>query len=483
MSRVIKNLFLTLFLIFIFSISLFSKDSVEDLVSFQNAFVEVAKKVEPAVVRISTSRIVKVRRYSPFGDLRKWFEEKGLPFSEDDFFDFWFDVPTPERKYKEQGLGSGIIIDEGGYVLTNEHVVSGAEEIKITLPDKREFIGKIKGSDSDTDIAILKIEPKGKIPVAKLGDSDKLKVGMWAIAIGNPFAGQFEEKISLQPTVTVGVISALHRSIQVQGKNYEELIQTDASINPGNSGGPLVNIQGEVIGLNTAIFSPISANIGIGFAIPINKAKEVLGELINKGKIARGYLGVNPQDLTPDLAKKLGLSGTEGVLVVEVGENTPAEKAGLKEKDVILEIDGQKVTSASELRKIIVKKQPGTNVKLLIFRNKQKKQIVVKIGERPEENLTEEQNKSWKGLIVGEITEEIAKSLRLRKKQGVIVKNVEPKSVAEFAGIEIGDIIIEIKNKEIKNLSNYLSVIKEIKDDEKVMIKIFSRGRLKYVVI
>jgi serine protease Do len=441
-----------------------------EILSFQEAFVKIAKEVEPAVVSISTTKIIKVS--SPFFDIPKEFKKYF------EFFDFFSPFTIP-RERKETGLGSGVIINENGYILTNEHVISRADEIKVTLPDKREFKAEVVGKDIYSDIAVLKVETKEKLPTAKFGDSDKIKVGEWAIAIGNPFGFMWKDskgKISPQPTVTVGVISALGRSISTENRYYEDLIQTDAAINPGNSGGPLLNIRGEVIGINTAILSPVNAYVGIGFAIPINKAKDIIEELIHKGKVVRGYLGVYHQELDENLAKTYGLEKPKGVLVTKVIEGTPAEKAGIKEGDIIIKIDDKEINSSQELRNTITKLEPGKKVIITILREENEKivekKIPVVIEKRPEEK-EEDLKEKFRGILVSEIDEKIRKYYGITEKKGVIVVEVETGSPAEEAGISEGDIILKIDNKEILDLQTYKKIIRGIPPKKwiRVMVK------------
>lgn len=445
------------------------------LLSWQNAFIEVAKRVEPAVVSISATRIVE-SRFSPFDDALKEFFGRDF-----DFFDRFFEFPSPERSYKQKGLGSGIIIDKKGLVLTNEHVIEGAEEIKITLPDKRSFEGKVIGSDPQTDIAIVGIDPgKERLAVAELGDSDNLKIGQWAIAIGNPFAYQMsssEEKITSQPTVTVGVISALHRSVQIsEQRTYEDLIQTDAAINPGNSGGPLVDIEGKIIGINTAILSPSGGNIGIGFAIPVNLAKEILDNLITKGRVIRGWLGIIIQEMTPELAKSFGLSSPCGILVGDVVENSPADKGGIRRGDIILEFDGQEVNTPEELQKIVARTSPDKKVKVVVIRKRVKKELFIKIEEKEEEKESGERFECWRGLCVQGLTPKLSKRYYLKEEEGVIVKEVKKESPAEEAKIRVGDLIMEINGQKVEGLKEYNQALSKVdkKEDAVLLIK---RGR------
>ena len=307
-------------------------------------FSLVAERVNPVVVSISSEKVIKAQN-SPFG---KQFKD----FFGNDPFSRFFTIPLPQGEIRERGLGSGVIVSKDGYILTNNHVVAGAEKIRVTLSDKRKFKAKIVGTDKKTDVAVIKIAAHN-LPVAKLGNSDKVKVGEFVLAIGNPFR--------LSHTVTAGIISAKGRS-NVGLAEYEDFIQTDAAINPGNSGGALVNLQGEVIGINTAIATLSGGYQGIGFAIPINMAKEVMDQLISKGKVIRGWLGVIIQDIDSDMADALGLKKAEGVVVGDVKKNSPAEKGGVKRGDVIILFDNQRVENAVELKNLVAAHKPKTVV-------------------------------------------------------------------------------------------------------------------------
>jgi len=348
--------------------SLPKHDELTSIKSLGQAFVEVAKEVQPSVVNITTEKTIAVQPWDRFGE--DFF--KGSPF-EDFFRGFGFGPPGGGREYqyKQRSGGSGVIVDKEGYILTNNHVVEGADKVKVRLNDGREFLATIKGQDPRTDLAVLHIKAKD-LPVARLGDSDKLEVGEWAIAIGSPFG--------LEHTVTVGVISAKGRSGLGTG-TYEDFIQTDASINPGNSGGPLINIDGEVIGINAMIIQP---GTGIGFAIPINMAKQILNDLIKKGKVVRPWLGISAQDLSPELSEHFKVKEKEGVLVSEVHPGTGAEKAGLVSGDIILSVDDKPIKNASELVKEIQKKKVGEKVKLSIIREGKPLVIEVKTMAMPE---------------------------------------------------------------------------------------------------
>ena len=449
----------------------FSQSSAE---TGEDMFEKVATEVGKSVVSITAVQTETVQYTNPF---------EGL-FGED-FFKYFFESPqghsrreTPKPKkriIRYPVLGSGVIIDEKGYILTNEHVIHNADPDKITvkLPDGRKFPGKITGSDPRSDLAVVKIVGKN-LPVAKLGDSDTLKVGQWVIAIGNPFGFLLNDP---QPTLTVGVVSALNRALSGtplgKGKFYEGLIQTDAAINRGNSGGPLVNSKGEVIGINVAIFSTSGGSEGIGFAIPINTARGIIGNLIKGKKISYGWLGVSIQNLDPNLSKKFRFSPEQnGVLVGGVIENSPAGKAGLKQGDIITEVEGKTINSASELVRVIGRTPVGKKVEIKIFRDGKEKVLTVKIGERPSKpgELNNEQ-KLWRGIKAQELTKDLAKRLGLpEEKEGVLVSEVETGSAAYEAGLKSGNVIDEIDRVKIRNLEDYRRVIKGIKAEEDVLI-------------
>jgi len=335
--------------------------------ALQSAFVGVAQRVRPAVVNIGTIQVARARR-APFSP-----GQSDDPFFKD-FFDQFFgnQAPGAPGEFRQPGLGSGVIIDKRGYVLTNFHVVKGADGVTVRLSDKHEFRGRIVGSDPKTDLAVVKFEPDHELTLATLGNSDTLRVGEWAIAIGNPFG--------LDQTVTVGVISATGRS-DVGIATYENFIQTDASINPGNSGGPLVNLKGEVIGINTAI---VASGQGIGFAIPANMVKRVVAQLIDRGKVTRGWLGVAVQPMTPELAQSLGLADTRGALVARVYPKSPAESAGLAPNDVVLAFDGITVDDYHHLQRLSAESEVGKSVTLDVLRKGAKRSVTAKIAEAPD---------------------------------------------------------------------------------------------------
>lgn len=449
--------------------------------NLEDAVVNVASLVGKAVVSISTVHTEKVsggpRRFyfgTPFGDDSLG----GDPFRK--FFDDFFDN-MPEREFKQMGLGSGVIIDKEGYILTNEHVVDDADKITVTLSDGREFQGEIKGKDARADLAVIKISASN-LPVAKLGDSSQLKIGQWAVAIGNPFGFAIHNP---EPTVTVGVISALHRSLGKglsRDKDFNDLIQTDAAINPGNSGGPLVNLKGEIIGINVAIFSTSGGYEGVGFAIPSNTAKKILTSLIEGKKILYGWLGVTVQDLDEKLAAYFGLPEKSGVLVNEVMATGPAEKAKVKSGDVIRSFDGEKISSVRELLAKVNNVEVGKEVSLGIYRDKKNLEVMVKVGERPEDlsSLGEKAPNAagnWRGISVKEIDENIKRQLGIEESEGVIVVDVDPESPASEAGIIVGDVIEDLNRAKINNMADFERLTKSLKGD--VLVRT-SRG---YIVV
>jgi len=382
---------------------------------------------------------------------------KGSPFE-----DFFKQHGGPPVKRKQMGEGSGVIVDGKGYILTNDHVVAGAEKITIHLFDGRELKGTVRGTDPRTDLAVVHVEA-ADLPVAVLGDSDKIQVGEWAIAVGSPFG--------LEETVTVGVISAKGRSGLGTG-TYEDFLQTDASINPGNSGGPLVNIDGDVIGINAMIIQP---GQGIGFAIPINLAKTIMQELIKTGKVVRPWVGIGLQDITPDLMKFFNLKEKEGALISQVYSGSPAERVGLKVGDVVIEVDGVKIKSSQDVVHEVLKKKVGQKVNLVILRGGKRLEISVTTAQMPEkigERGPAKPTREWFGLQVSNVTPEIAKQLGLTKTEGVVITGVEPNSAGQAAGLKAGDIILEVNRQKILNENEYLSAMEKAKPDQGVLFLI-----------
>ena len=440
-------------------------DAAEQL---QNRFVEVSRKVGPAVVSISTESTeqVPVRRYQFGGG-----GGSGSPFSdfEDDLFDrffrdFYGDVP--QREFKQKGLGTGVIIDQEGYILTNEHVVRGADKVTVTLPDGREFKGEIKGTDSRSDLAVLKIDARN-LPAAELGDSDQIKTGQWAIAVGNPFGWAVG---GTEATLTVGVVSALHRAIRLGGaeRDYSDLIQTDAAINPGNSGGPLVDLSGRVIGINTAIFSTTGGYQGIGFAIPVNVARAILGDLVHGQRVLYGWLGISVQDVTEELKEHFQLPSKEGVIVARVMEGSPGEKGGLKDGDVILSLGGQPVKNVRELLRQVARAKVGERLPATVMRGGKPVPLSLEIGERPsdlEESELRGDGKTWRGLEVSELTAEMARRLGVDRRQGVLITRVEPGSQADQAGLQVGEPLFEINRRPVHSVKEFDETARKTKGD------------------
>lgn len=461
-----------------------AKDESFEGFRMEDAVINVADTTGKAVVSITAEHVIKLpgrsgRQFSfrtPNGE---------LPFGEGDFFRKFFDEffgEMPEREFKQYGLGSGVIIDAEGYILTNQHVVEGADKLTVILPDGRKFKAELKGQDLRSDLAVIKINARS-LPIATLGDSDNLKIGQWVVAIGNPYGFAIQNP---EPTVTAGVISALHRTLGrtlSRDKDYNDLIQTDSAINPGNSGGPLVNLKGEVVGINVAIFSTTGGYQGIGFAIPINSAKRIISKLIEGKKIEYGWLGVSVQDLTEDLASYFSLPDRNGVLVADVLKDSPAEKGGLKDGDVIKKLDNKASNNVKELLSIIGKAEVGHKIKLSVMRDK--KDLIVDVviearpmGEELEQGVSKEvQPGTWRGLQVDDLTSANAQKLGVEEKEGVLVIDVEPMSAADSAGIVSGDVIVEINKQKISNLKDYEKITRTLKGEALVRT---SRG---FVVI
>jgi len=469
-----KKLFLAIGLLLAGVVTTAQSQSVKDETfegfRMEDAVINVANTTGKAVVSISAEVTKKT------GGARKFYfrtPDGETPFGKEDFFRKFFDEffgEIPQKEYKQMGLGSGVIINSEGYILTNQHVVDQADKITVILPDGRQFKGEVKGQDTRSDLAVIKINARD-LPVATLGDSDNLKIGQWVVAIGNPFGFAMQNP---EPTVTAGVISALHRTLGrslSRDRDYNDLIQTDTAINPGNSGGPLVNLKGEIVGINVAIFSTTGGYQGIGFAIPINSAKRVISRLIEGKKILYGWLGVTVQDLTDDLSGYFGLPDKNGVLVSEVLKNSPAEKSGIKASDVIKQFDNKAITNVRELLSVVGQTEVGRKVKVMLIRDKKQMSLDLVIGERPQggdlekQSTVENKSAAWRGLEVDDLKSESARQFKIEEKEGVLVVGVEPNSPADEAGIIPGDVIIEINKKKATNVSDYEKLIGSLKGD------------------
>jgi serine protease Do len=420
------------------------------------SLTELVKELKPTVVNISTTKVVQ----SPLNDFFRGFGN-APDFFGDDFFKRFFGEQYP-REFRQKSLGSGFVIDKEGYILTNNHVIEKAEEIKVRLSDKKEYDARVIGTDPKTDLALIKIKAAGELPVARLGDSDELEVGEWVVAIGNPFG--------LEQTVTTGIISAKGRVIGAGP--YDDFLQTDASINPGNSGGPLFNLKGEVVGINTAI---VAGGQGIGFAIPINMAKSLLPEL-KKGHVVYGYLGVYIQDITLDLANSFGLKEAKGALVSDIIPDSPAKRAGVHKGDVILEYDGKQVEDRYQLTKMVGRTPVGKKVKIIVLRDKKQEPLWVTIGEVSEKQATaaaprHDETDRW-GLKVQDITPDIAAHLGLPDNEGVVIAGVDPGSPAQEEGLQPGDVIIEVGHNPVKNLADFRKYMEPYRNQKTLLLTV-----------
>jgi serine protease Do len=423
-------------------------------------FSQLAEKVRPGVVNIQVIKKVKnvdfgFRHFSgnPLGENNPFGGFFG-PFSEE----------NPPRNFEQRGVGSGFVMNREGYILTNNHVVEDADQIKVKLANGKEYDGKVVGRDTKTDLALVKVEGSSDLHPLELGNSDDLEVGSWVVAIGSPFG--------LEQTVTAGIVSAKGRVIG--SGPYDNFIQTDASINPGNSGGPLINMKGEVIGINTAI---IASGQGIGFAIPINMAKEIAPQLQEKGHVTRGWLGVSIQEVTPALAKSFDLKEKKGALVAQVVSGSPAEKAGIEQGDVIVEFDGKEVAGSKDLPRLVASTPVGKSVSIKLWRNGKVLDRQVKVGEMQEKvEMTKAPFQKSLGITVQNLTPEIAKGLGLKKDTGVVVTRVEPGSPAADAGIQTGDVIREVNRTPVKDAEDFIQKIEKAKVQDNILLSL-QRGQ------
>ena len=437
------------------------------VVGFPQSFADLVTKVKPAVVNISTTSTVKI----PGGPFRHFFgPDEGGPFG--DFFNRFFGE-IPDQELKQQSLGSGFIIDKDGYIITNNHVVDGADEIKVKLADGKEYKARVVGRDPKTDLALIKISSFFKdLPALPLGDSDKMRVGDWVLAIGNPFG--------LEETVTKGIISATGRVIG--SGPYDNFLQTDAPINPGNSGGPLINLSGEVIGINSAI---ISSGQGIGFAIPSNMAKKIVLPLKEKGKVTRGWIGVSVQSVTPEIAQAMGLKETQGSLVGEVVPGGPADAAGIKRGDVIVSFDGKEIQKIGDLPLLVAESPAGNSVNMKVIRDSKELPLTVKVAEMPTGKIPSSGHVSPEGLglTVENITPQLMSQLHLKDKNGVVVANIQPGSSADDAGIQVGDVIREVNRTAVKDVNDYNSALVKSGRNKPVLFLVKRGAQTFYVTI
>lgn len=434
-------------------------------------FASLAERLSPVVVNISTSSQAKQETpqfHAPGGGGGggpgpQWPFGEGDPREFGEPFERFFGPSPRQRPFKQRSLGSGFIIDPSGDILTNNHVVENADEIVVRLNDGKEYKATTVGKDAKTDIALLHIENAPALVAVTLGDSDNLKVGEWVMAIGNPFG--------LDHTVTAGIVSAKGRFIGAG--NYDDYIQTDAAINPGNSGGPLINLRGEVVGINSAIFSRTGGNIGIGFAVPINLAKELTPQLKEKGRVTRGWLGVLIQKVTPEIAESLGLDESRGALVADVVKDGPAAAAGLKVGDVIVEFDGHAIRESNELPLVVARTPIGKQVTVKVLRDKATKEIPVTITELKDEEVASAAGKvegEKLGVTVQTLTPEIAQNLGVNDVKGVVVTAVEGGSPAEDAGLRRGDIILEVNRHPVEDVDDYRKALREGEKGKNVLL-------------
>lgn len=453
--------------------------------SLGEVFAQIAERTSNGVVSISTER--EVSAISPFGSPFESPFDFFFRFFDDE--DMWGQQPRRREPQKPDaqkkrivpfGAGSGFIISEDGYIVTNNHVVEKADKIRVKLNDKREFVAKVIGTDPETDVALIKIEATG-LQKLVLGNSDNIRVGEWVVAIGNPFG--------LEHTVTAGIVSAKGRG-NLNIVDYADFIQTDAAINPGNSGGPLLNLDGEVIGMNTAIFSTNSMSpgyMGIGFAIPVNMVQYVVNQLRTGSGVERGFLGVGIQNLEPELSEWLNIKENQGAIVTEVQKDSPAEKAGIKKDDVIVEFNGAPIADAPSLRNKVAATKPGTKARVGIIRNGERIDLEVEVGKKPSEGpvtvTTEEGKRLDLGMTVQNLTPELAKQFGYEGEEGVLVASVEPGSPAQLKGVREGTLIKEVNRIPVKNVNDFEDALKKNKGKGNVLLKVKNEKGSEYYVI
>ena len=443
-------------------------NGVETLRKTGKAFSAVARKATPAVVAVQVRTKIAARGGS-----------FGSPF-DDDFFERFFGRRMPRQQQPQErwqeGQASGFIVSEDGYVLTNNHVIDGADEIKIVMSDGQEYDKvEVIGSDDKADVALLKIEDAENLPTVELGDSDGLEIGEWVIAIGNPFG--------LTETLTVGVVSALGRKVgRGRADVYQDFIQTDAAINPGNSGGPLLNLEGKVVGINSAIVTGDRGYMGIGLAVPINMAKAIQEQLVKTGKVERGYAGIGLQDIPAEMAEFFKLENNKGAVITDVMEDSPAEKAGLKKDDVIIQIGGKRVDDSQDVKNIIGFTAPDTEVEVTIIRDGKEKKVVLKVGSKQESELAETSDIGQQlGLTVQTITEELADEYKVKEGEGVLIADVEQGSSADYKGLRKGMIILEVNGEKISDVGEFNQALKPTEESKKAYLFV-KVGRTVYYV-
>jgi serine protease Do len=448
------------------------------------SFAELAEEVSPAVVNIRTTKTVQGGPMGGLFGMRPRGQEgpgrQGpgqAPPDLHEFFRRFFGGPEggrPPQEFKQRALGTGVIVDEEGYVLTNNHVIAGADEILVKLKNGEEYQAEIRGRDKKTDLALIKIKADHDLPYLTLGDSDDLRVGDWVLAVGNPFG--------LENTVTAGIVSAKQRVIGAGP--YDDFIQTDASINPGNSGGPLIDMEGRVVGINTAI---VAQGQGIGFAIPINLAKSVMRQLRDKGRVVRGWLGVYIQPVTPELAEKFGLEGDQGALVADVVNGSPADKAGLKRGDVIVAYNGREVGDTHALPRMVAATPVGEKAEVTVIRGGETKELTVTIGELKEDQMAAaepgEAGPADLGMSVQTLTPELAQQLGVDQTEGAVITQVEQNSPADEAGLSRGDVILEAAQKEISGAEEFREIAGRVKPGQGLLLLIQRRGNTLFVVV
>lgn len=446
---------------------------IDILKQMSRGFAQIAQKTSLAVVGLEVEKIIE-QSYSPYGEDR--FHD---PF-DDDFFDFFFRRRSPHRRYrqsprpkaKQMAQGSGFIISADGYILTNNHLVGEVDKITVKLTDGRKFEAELIGTHPESEVAVIKIDANN-LPFLEFADSDKLQVGEWILAIGNPFG--------LSHTVTSGIVSAKGRSIGLT--KYEDFIQTDAAINPGNSGGPLLNLDGKVVGINTAIISRSGGNMGIGMAIPINMARSIYEQFVEGGTIVRGFLGVQLQELTPELTESFGLKENKGVVIAEVIEDSAAAKAGLKQGDIVVEFDNKPIEQVKSLQTHVATLKPGTKAKVVIIRDGKRKKITVELGQRPKSQITKGSSDTQLRFSVQDLTEELAEQLGYEGLTGVVVSGVEPGSSFALTGITPGVLIQEVDREAVTNVEEFEQAIKEAKKQGSTLLLIRTKTQTLFLVL